>query len=180
MKEIERMREEAQTRSFHAQCKKRGYKIGPDAYGVWADSGMSISKIDSSFLWPTLFIYPESQQSDGLAEFDENDTIEEQLQRILPDSGPPAPWDSEFKYRASTVEVYYLSFCVKPLPPFRDGIQYKQPRWVRVNKKEKLSQVLSRPDFVIPQYPVFHVLVPNTNYHEAFFKESVGGWWNEK
>ncbi|KAI6646543.1 tetratricopeptide repeat domain 4-containing protein [Oopsacas minuta] len=57
---------------------------------------------DGSLCWPVMLLYPETQQSDLISEFNEKSTLGDQLEVVL--SEAPA-WDTEGKYTMERVRV---------------------------------------------------------------------------
>jgi len=82
--------------------------------------------------WPVYFLYPESNQSDFIEDFHELNTFADHIDivfEVLPD------WDTEKKYKAENVEVY-----------FEDR---SQQQIIHVNRNMNLGTVLSDPRFLL-------------------------------
>jgi hypothetical protein len=61
---------------------------------------------DGMLLWPVMIMYPEHQESDFIAEFNEGNSLRDQLEVIL---SSPAPWDQEGRYTVDKVSAYFIS-----------------------------------------------------------------------
>lgn len=60
----------------------------------------------SSLLFPTMFLYPLTYQSDFLAQFSDASTIGSQLALILSPHSPPPSWDLQRTYSPTSVDCF--------------------------------------------------------------------------
>lgn len=98
--------------------------------------------------WPVFFAYPESQQSDLIGDWDEEDTFRDQLAVVFDPNGPLAPWDPARRYRPDTVEVYFEAVRA-------DGTI----GLAKVGPSLTLRKVLTHPQYtVVDRVPSFIVL----------------------
>jgi hypothetical protein len=58
-------------------------------------------------LWPLLLLYPQHQVNDFVERAAETEMLALLLAEVMPEEGPPAPWDRQEEYRCSNVEVYF-------------------------------------------------------------------------
>jgi hypothetical protein len=61
---------------------------------------------NGGLIFPVLFLYPEFDQSDFIAEFHEDDTFYSHFQVMFSE---PAPWDTEHLYTPEMIEWFYES-----------------------------------------------------------------------
>ena len=83
--------------------------------------------------------------------------------------------------------MYYLSHAARPLrrnelvealfggwpSVANEGPNRLEAKWIKVNPKHTLGQVLSREDHVVPGIPVFFVLSRTSPSREAFLKSEI-------
>jgi hypothetical protein len=121
------------------------------------------------------------------------------LQLLLPNDGPPIPWDPRGDYRALNVDVFYKANSVKPLPiaecwkagadrdasasdsyvPEGEAADAVGASWVRVPVAAPLATVLSAPDYVVPEVPVFYIVARSSPMWSAMRRAGPGGSFNE-
>jgi tetratricopeptide (TPR) repeat protein len=170
----------------------RGWKIGRPQFAIGnrkpsvvcgdGDAEHGNNEHDNEVIWPVLFLYPEANfLQDSILGFSELDAFADHLDVIFE---KPPEWDTDGNYTPDAVEVYYLSNCARPLrrnelvealfggwpSVSSEGPDRLEAKWVKVNPKHTLGQVLSRSDYVVPGIPVFFVLTPNTPGRETFLK----------
>lgn len=102
--------------------------------------------------WPVYFLYPESNQSDFIEDFNEHHTFANHIRivfEVLPD------WDTERKYNPENVEVY-----------FED---HTQEKIVHVNRNLNLRTVLSDPRYLLRAgCPAFMMLSKTSKFFKKF------------
>ncbi|XLR41889.1 hypothetical protein HN51_020079, partial [Arachis hypogaea] len=104
----------------------------------------------------------------------------------------PLPWDVENNYKRDFVELYYeagsgvrlskekLLHCLLEGTAAshvddeeKDAVEdFKHtagsPKWIKVNEKKTLQDILKEPNFVIPEIPVFYVVSKQSNFYSKF------------
>lgn len=101
--------------------KNQGVKLGSSA--VKGSSSITLSDLEPShpaaqgsrvhfnesgeLVWPVMFLYPEHYETDVIQEFTESDCISDHLEVIFGEDAPPAPWDTEQKYRIQNLQVFF-------------------------------------------------------------------------
>ncbi|KAE9589931.1 putative 43kDa postsynaptic protein [Lupinus albus] len=111
----------------------------------------------------------------------------------------PLPWDVERKYKREFVELYYevgsgllskekLHQCLlegtaashvqesgddekNPVEDFKHNTGF--PKWIKVNERKTLHDVLKEPNFIIPWIPVFYVVSKKSSFYGKF---KAGKW----
>ncbi|KAK9035322.1 hypothetical protein V6N11_077364 [Hibiscus sabdariffa] len=118
------------------------------------------------------------------------------------ESCPPLPWDEKNHYSREAIELYYEAgsgICLSKTKILRyllegtaaanvesigeeekdaaDGYPHGNSagssKWVKVNEKRTLHDVLKEPNFIIPMIPVFYVV----SKRSAFYKDFITGKW---
>ncbi|KAL0298124.1 UNVERIFIED_CONTAM: hypothetical protein Scaly_2570100 [Sesamum calycinum] len=138
--------------------------------------------------WPVLLLYAEVMSSDIIEDFCETDI------------SPPLPWDTENAYTRDAIELYYeadsgvclskkeiLSYLLEGTAAShleKFGVEETNathssvssgtgPKWVRVNEKRTLHDILKSPNIIIPGIPVFFVVSKKSNFYKDF---KLGNW----
>ncbi|XVF21481.1 hypothetical protein REPUB_Repub12eG0094100 [Reevesia pubescens] len=125
--------------------------------------------------WPVLLLYAE----------------------VMSKSCPPLPWDKENNYTREAIELYYEAgsgICLsktKILHYLLEGTAAANvesigeeakdaadcspygnsagsSKWVKVNEKRTLHDVLKEPNFIIPMIPVFYVVSKRSSFYKDF------------
>lgn len=167
----------------------RGWRIGRPQFGIDNKKPTIVphgdDKAQTEVVWPVLFLYPEANfQQDAILEFSELDAFADHLDVIFEEM---PEWDSDRQYTRDAVEVYYLSHAARPLrrnelvealfggwpSVANEGPNRLEAKWIKVNPKHTLGQVLSREDHVVPGIPVFFVLSRTSPSREAFLKSEI-------
>ena len=179
----------------------RGWQIGRPQFGIDnrkpsivrgagddgddGDDGDGNGELSTEVIWPVLFLYPEANfQQDAILEFSELDAFADHLDVIFEE--PPA-WDTGGQYTRDAIEVYYLSNSARPLrrnelvealfggwpSVSNEGPNRLEAKWIKVNPKHTLGEVLSRGDHVVPGIPVFFVLAKSTPFKDNFLKSEI-------
>ncbi|CAM9150296.1 unnamed protein product, partial [Discosporangium mesarthrocarpum] len=68
------------------------------------------------------FLYPRESQSDLIQRFHHDDMFAEHLAIVFPEEGPRSPWDQNFEYRCSRLEVYFEIAPVQASPSVFDWV----------------------------------------------------------
>ncbi|XP_057847553.2 uncharacterized protein LOC131057398 [Cryptomeria japonica] len=154
--------------------------------------------------WPVLFLYGEVMSSDFIEDFSETDTFALHLDMLFGKDAPQLLWDEHHAYGREAIELYYQSNAGRALPKKKvlqyfledtagtiannfeeadDGnidddfasMSVKDSlKWVKVNERKTLQDVLKRHDHVIPGIPVFYVVSRQSSFYEKF----VSGSWS--
>ncbi|KAK4436823.1 Tetratricopeptide repeat protein 4 [Sesamum alatum] len=133
--------------------------------------------------WPVLLLYAEVMSSDIIEDFCETDI------------SPPLPWDSENAYIRDAIELYYEAdsgiclskkeilsyllegtaashlekFGVEETDAARSSVSSGNgPKWVRVNEKKTLHDILKNPNIIVPGIPVFFVVSKMSSFYKDF------------
>eukprot|EP00201_Polytomella_parva_P013831 CAMPEP_0175073596 /NCGR_PEP_ID=MMETSP0052_2-20121109/20691_1 /TAXON_ID=51329 ORGANISM="Polytomella parva, Strain SAG 63-3" /NCGR_SAMPLE_ID=MMETSP0052_2 /ASSEMBLY_ACC=CAM_ASM_000194 /LENGTH=378 /DNA_ID=CAMNT_0016341505 /DNA_START=14 /DNA_END=1146 /DNA_ORIENTATION=+ len=160
---------------------KRGYKFTSP---VASHLGRKIlTEEDGSLTFPAVFFIPEARQEDVVERLNENDTFDDHLDLMFGDNVPPLEWDEEREYKRKNLELYYLSNSGETLNQAQVTtlLQGKMPdlatadampkkfgdkaaRYVKVDTRRTVREVLSEAGHIIPLVPFFFVLAKNTSY----------------
>ncbi|KAG9154340.1 hypothetical protein Leryth_000785, partial [Lithospermum erythrorhizon] len=178
----------------------RNLKIGKTMYRELTGLKKPVLDKNNILHWPVLFLYAESMSSDIIEDFCEIDMFSTHLDNMFSESSPPLPWDAEGSYTRDTVELYYevgAGVCLSKREiisnllegtkasnvenlDFEDNVAAAKnmlagngPRWMKVNERRTLYDVLKEPNMVIPGIPVFVVV----SRKSSFYKEFKSGNW---
>ncbi|KAF5204216.1 Tetratricopeptide repeat protein 4-like protein, partial [Thalictrum thalictroides] len=165
----------------------RGIKLGKPMYQALTGLRKPLLDKNNVLHWPVLLLYAEVMSSDFIEDFY---------------SSPPLQWDKENCYTRDAIELYYESCSGVPSSKAAvlqfllegtagslvenseekdttersshgDYAGKSSSKWVKVNEKKTLYEVLRQPDFVIPRIPVFYVV----SKRSSFYKEFKAGKW---
>lgn len=158
---------------------ERNVAIGPylfDTMGDYLSAGAKpyMDEKSKEMHWPVLFLYDECRQLDFIQDFAENDTFGDHLKLMFPGDSF-CEWDSDRKYIHSQIEVF---FVVNQSPAFmkKDANKGDQrPRKIKINHTTQLRKVLEHPEYVVPGYPVFYIVVSGSKFKEEFLKRRFDG-----
>ena len=99
---------------------------------------------------------------------------------VLPDPGrgPPIPWDREGTYTISNIEVWIQVHQVpafdgtqpwplqpKPLTRKQALVGSATVQWANVPLDTYLGDLVSSPQYVVPQVPVVHIVPKGTKFY---------------
>ncbi|RKP13803.1 hypothetical protein BJ684DRAFT_9548 [Piptocephalis cylindrospora] len=136
----------------------RGIRLSPKASSLPEDAPHRVRMDEESghLLWPVLFLYPESKETDLVAEWDETSTFEDHLEAILAER--PA-WDTEGRYGSpSEVEVFLEDKAAGKL--------------VRIRQANTLLKVLMNERCVVENgVPAFLVLPKAGSFKQTFLAQ---------
>ncbi|KZV21759.1 tetratricopeptide repeat protein 4 [Dorcoceras hygrometricum] len=149
-------------------------------------TGIKKPMLDKSNMlhWPVVLLYPEVMSSDIIEDVCETD------------STPPLPWDTGKEYTRDSLELYYeadsgvclskkeiLRYLLEGTPASHLEDLYTEetstvnhtsaangnrPKWVRVDERKTLHEILKGPDFIIPGIPVFFAVSKRSSFYEDF------------
>ena len=103
---------------------------------------LTLDESSGTLSWPVMLLYPETQQSDLIAGFNENSSLGDQLEVVL--SEPPA-WDTEAKYKMGRVRVAV----------FMEG----EKKYYNARLDQTLLSILKHPSYILTS------LVPTLYLH---------------
>ncbi len=123
--------------------------------------GLQIDAETQTIFFNAIFIYDQFRQTDFVQQFSEEDTIEEHLVELLEQFPFGNPEDNK-KYTLNNVKVFYWD--QKSKTSIRD-------RFVEVNPKSKLIQVLNQEQYYLPSnfMPIFHVVAKDAPIIKDFY-----------
>ncbi|KAK9806833.1 hypothetical protein WJX72_004164 [[Myrmecia] bisecta] len=179
------VQQRAPARKLALTLAERGWRVGLPQLSI--GSRKPWQGDDGRVHWPVLFVYPETMQTDAVEDFCEDDTLGEVLDTMYGPDAPPLVWDKEHEYQQQRLQVYYLSHAATPLPVdqltevlhgrWPEGVSEQGParygsaaaQWVSVSDQAaRLSDVLRKPDYVVPGIPVFFLVAEGTAFRERF------------
>ncbi|KAI5680032.1 hypothetical protein M9H77_01259 [Catharanthus roseus] len=158
---------------------------------------------DNILHWPVLFLYAEAMSSDFIEDFCETDMFTIHLDTMFSDDCPALPWDSKHAYTRDALELYYeagsgvrlskrevLRFLLEGtaashLEQFgneendaddkstNETVTDDKPRWIKVNERRRLYDILKEPNFIVPGIPVFYVVSKKSSFYQEF---KSGNW----
>lgn len=112
---------------------------------------------NEELVWPVMFIYPEYQETDFIQEFSENDCIADHLIAMFGPDAPPAPWDSDHKYVAKNLRIFF---------------EDKDNKLCKVDTNCSLLQVLQHPRYhVNGGTPGLIVVVEGSKFMSEFINK---------
>ncbi|CAL0321329.1 unnamed protein product [Lupinus luteus] len=176
----------------------RGLKIGKEMYRELTGLRKPVLDKNNILHWPVLLLYAEVMSSDFIEDFCETDMFSIHLDMIFAED-QPLPWDPERNYKREFVELYYeagsgLLSKEKVLQGLLEGTaashaqesgdeekhpveDFKHntgsPKWIKVNERKTLHDVLRGPNFIIPWIPVFYVVSKQSSFYGKF---KAGKW----
>ena len=105
--------ERARVSAYAEALRRKSIRIGPAVLG----SGERWPTVDAhtgeTTFW-TLFVYPESMQTDVVEAVRESDALGAHLDALFDPSAPPLAWDSANAYRRESVEIYWQTNATVP------------------------------------------------------------------
>ncbi|KAL5712114.1 hypothetical protein ACHQM5_014315 [Ranunculus cassubicifolius] len=180
----------------------RGIKLGRAMYQDLTGVRKPMLDKNNILHWPVLLLYPEVMSSDYIEDFCETEAFLIHLDMIFSESSPPLPWDKENAYTRDAIELYYeagsgvpstkadiLRFLLEGTAGSNADISGEEDKnrrelpnyagnppkkWVKINEKKTLSDVLRQPHFIIPRIPVFYVV----SKRSSFYKDFKSGEWS--
>ncbi|XP_027366695.1 tetratricopeptide repeat protein 4 homolog [Abrus precatorius] len=189
----------AETKELVSAIEYRGLKIGKAMYRELTGSKKPMLDKNNILHWPVLLLYAEVMSSDFIEDFCETDMFSVHLDMIFAED-QPLSWDVENNYRREFIELYYEAgsgLCLskeKLLHCLLEGTaashgesvgdeekdaveEFKQhtgsPKWIKVNERRTLHDVLKMPNFIIPGIPVFYVVSNRSSFYAKF---KAGKW----
>ncbi|XP_039135056.1 tetratricopeptide repeat protein 4 homolog [Dioscorea cayenensis subsp. rotundata] len=192
----------SEAKELASVIENRGYKLGKPMYRELIGSKKPILDKSGILHWPVVLLYAEVMSSDLIEDFCETDVFATHLDMMFSEDSPPLEWDKKHAYTRNAVELYYqvgsgaLMSKKEILRHLLEGtvassealceddndaeqsphtiISASSGKWVKVNEKKTLHNVLEQPDYVIPGIPVFFVVSNQSN----FYKDFTSGKWS--
>ncbi|KAK2401445.1 hypothetical protein P8452_08158 [Trifolium repens] len=185
----------AEAKEIVSVMENRGLKIGKAMYREL--TGIKKPVLDKSNIlhWPVLLLYAEVMSSDFIEDFCETDMFSVHLDMVFADD-QPLPWDVENNYKREFIELYYeagsgprlskeklLRYLLEGTAAASNGegigdeekdavdnLKQSQssPKWIKVNERRTLHDVLKEPNFIIPEIPVFYVVSKQSSFYKKF------------
>lgn len=130
-----------------------------------AQFGAKVFLDDQKLLhWPVMFMYPEHQQSDYVKDFCEGHSFEAHLANMFGQADRP-PWDTDNKYKAENIEVYFETARYK-------GRNGETTDLIKVDPRLSLLETVRDPRFTVVDFtPAFIIAVKDTPFIELFKKD---------
>ncbi|XP_024018429.1 tetratricopeptide repeat protein 4 homolog [Morus notabilis] len=187
----------SEAKNLLSAMESRGYKIGKAMFRELVGLRKPVLDKSNILHWPVLLLYAEVMSSDFIEDFCETDMFSAHLDMMFSESSPPLPWDTENNYNCKDVEIYYEPASGACLPKkkilhyFLEGTaasnvedigneekdavrnsNHLRPsgsaKWVKVNEKRTLHDVLKEPNFIIQGIPVFYVVSKKSDFYKKF------------
>ncbi|XP_038713553.1 tetratricopeptide repeat protein 4 homolog [Tripterygium wilfordii] len=197
-REAEVNRAIAEAKNLHSAIEDRGLKMGMATFRELVGLRKPLLDKDKILHWPVLLLYPEVMSSDFIEDFCETDMFSAHLDMMFSEGSPPLPWDKENNYTREVIELYYeavsgvLLSKAKVLQYLLEGTTGAQAegigdgekdetetagqgssKWIKVNEKRMLYDILKEPNFIITGIPVFYVV----SKRSSFYKDFRAGKW---
>lgn len=153
---------------FHA-LRANKIKIGKPLQEVPVDVNLEITMDKYKKLhFPVLLLYDEFMVTDFIQDWEQDVTLRQALQPIF---ATQAPWDAEGDYTMQTIEVYFEADQTKCLD-LRDTPKKKSTKkYIKCALNDKLIDVLSQPNYIVPQFPILKIISSDSDFKEAFLNE---------
>ncbi|BFI41885.1 tetratricopeptide repeat protein 4 [Marchantia polymorpha subsp. ruderalis] len=174
---------------------KRKLRLGQSKYRQ--HTGLRRPSLDRSGIlhWPVLFLYGEYMTSDLIEDFPETDMFKPHLETMFGNNAPRLTWDTANAYKRDRIELYYQTHVGPVLSKKQlltslmegevglEGLDLDgggedtahadsgERRWVKVQERTTLHEVIAQPKHIIPGIPVFYVVATGTSFREKFLKE---------
>nr|XP_024932797.2 tetratricopeptide repeat protein 4 homolog isoform X2 [Ziziphus jujuba var. spinosa] len=155
---------------------KRGYKIGKPMLREITRSRKPVwDKNKNNIHWPVLLLFPEVMACDFIEDFCDTDMFSSHLDIMFSEIHLPQLLDKQNNYTREAVEVYYEAKEEDASEDSDSGISADKgsSRWVKINEKSTLEDVLKQPDFVIQGIPAFYVVSKISKFYNEF---KAGNW----
>ncbi|KAL9267271.1 Tetratricopeptide repeat protein 4-like protein [Drosera capensis] len=183
-REIEALKSLKAAKDLVSAIGNRGLRIGKGMHRELTGPKKPILDDNNILHWPVVLLYAEVMSSDLIEDFCETDIC------------LPLPWDKEKAYTRDSVELYYeigmavalsegeilhyllegtagsgLANVDEEKGSSKNGNATGFPKWVKVNEKRTLHDVLQALDFIIPGVPVFYVVSQRSHFYKDFKAE---------
>lgn len=189
----------AEAKELVSAIENRGLKIGKAMYRELTGLRKPVLDKNNILHWPVLLLYAEVMSSDFIEDFCEADMVSVHLDMMFAED-QPLPWDVDNNYKREYIELYYegcsglrlskngLLRCLLEgtVASDAEGVgdegkdaveDLKQnlgsPKWIKVNERRQLHDVLKEPNFIIPGIPVFYVVSTRSSFYTKF---KAGKW----
>lgn len=184
----------------------RKLKIGKATYRELTGLKRPMLDKNNILHWPVVILYPEVMSSDFIQDFCEADTFSAHLDMMFSEDSQPLPWDEGNAYTRDALELYYEVGSIAPLSKkellryLLDGtsasnlenfeeegdidaslesttsLGYCDSKWMKVDERRSLHDILKEPNLVIPGNPVFFLVSRKSSFYNTF----KSGTWSFK
>ncbi|RUS81357.1 hypothetical protein EGW08_010889 [Elysia chlorotica] len=108
--------------------------------------------------WPVLFLYPEFTETDFIHAFCETNCFYDHLTHMFGPEAEPANWDTERKYKADSIEIFFEN---------KD-----EEKLYKVNPDDSLLDVLKHKKYeVTAGTPTFILMVKDSKFQREFLSK---------
>jgi hypothetical protein len=189
--------EKVRISAYATALRNKGVRLGPATLGS-GEHMPALRAEDGSLTYWTLFVYPESMQTDVIEAVGEGDALGAHLDVLFDPAGPPLAWDSKKAYTRETVEVYWQTKATTPYTWAQvetklldaagvtrreaddetrreiDAVEKQtvDPRdqFMRLIDPDTttLGTLVREEDFVIAGHPVFYIVAKGTEFRQQF------------
>ncbi|XP_058746431.1 uncharacterized protein LOC131619334 isoform X2 [Vicia villosa] len=185
----------ADAKELVSAMESRGLKIGKAMYRELTGLKKPVLDKNNILHWPVLLLYAEVMSSDFIEDFCETDMFLDHLDMVFAED-QPLSWDVENNYKREFIELYYdagsgprlskeklLRYLLEGTAAAsnvegsgdeeKDAVEdLKQntgsPKWIKVNERRTLHDVLKESKFIIPEIPVFYVVSKKSSFYSKF------------
>lgn len=169
-REKRRIARETKTDYVKDMMKQRGIRIGRAEYAQQNEYPRTKAElIEGEWCWPVLLVYTTNgsgEQSDYLESVNEDVTMRELIELVFGEHADTPLWDVDRAYSdVNLLQVYFKHGSEAKLSGSdssdSDGDGWRvedKMEWIRVNQNESIGQLLMRKDYIMPMYPVLHIV----------------------
>jgi len=177
------MAKREKNKKLYEVMQSKGTRMGPALFKAMNqyNANIIVDESDpSSLIYPVLFLVEEYKRSDFVEHMHEETMIGAMLEEMFP-VGERVPWDEQGYYDHTTIEIYFQENYTKAFDwkalsggdsvkdvKGAEGRDYSSKNWIRVDPLCTLGYVLSHGNYVIPSYPVLHVVCTKSKFYKAF------------
>ncbi|KAJ6228924.1 tetratricopeptide repeat protein [Anaeramoeba flamelloides] len=170
-------------KKFHRAIRRKKWRLGDVGYPAFGnfDPQRWFDPQTQEYHTSALFVYEEHSTVDFVRDFSENRTFGEVVREIFPRKAEKNPekfpyWDAKREYVLEDIEIYWIT---NEMPVKVESQIHKIERntktkkFVKVNFKQKLSDILNNPLYVIPGYPVFYPVVKKSKFKKILLNKDL-------
>lgn len=115
-----------------------------------------------------LLLYDEFMCTDFIQDWEQDITVRDALAPVF---ATQPPWDNEGDYTMQTIEVYYEADQTKCLDPRETPRKKSTKKYIKCNLNDTLMDIVSQPNYIVPQYPILKVISNESDFKESFLNE---------
>ena len=178
-------------------CLERGIRMGPCLMRLGMEQRSVRPKVFGivggghgmlgQMAWPVMFLYEEHAQHDFIQQVGDDTSLRDLVEMVLPEKSSNSmtpPWDEDEKYVCSNVELFFETRCVPafqndepwptnfPVQTEAEAAKGRLREWVQVPMGLTLIDVLTFPEYVVPQVVTFHVVPKSGSFHKEFLRRN--------